>query len=79
MSATKYLALFIIVLNLKANGTIEDNKNGYVTFYTHLTRIRSQTIKKTSTASPKAQKALDYDEIENETPNNNAIICLRLI
>ena len=39
-------------------------------------QIRSQTIKKTSTASQKAQKALDYDEIEieNETPNNDAIM-----
>ena len=36
--------------------------------------IRSQTIKKTSTASQKARKALDYDEIENETPNDDAIM-----
>ena len=39
-------------------------------------RIRSQTIKKTSTALQKARKALGYDEIEieNETPNNDAIM-----
>ena len=39
-------------------------------------RIRSQTIQKTSTASQKARKALDYAEIEieNETPNNDAIM-----
>ena len=37
-------------------------------------KARSQTIKKTSTASQKARKALDYDEIENETRNDDAIM-----
>ena len=58
MAATKYLALCIIVLNLKINGTIEDNKNGYVTFYTYLSNCSDNCITKLSENSRTAAERI---------------------
>ena len=58
MAATKYLALCIIVLNLKINGTIEYNKNGYVTFYTYLTNCSDNCITKLSENSRTAAERI---------------------